>query len=125
MKKTLVWFLVLAMFLIGIVPRVDAAFVPSEALTQFDRASDVSKIQKVLEIKMVQQRLQDLGFTTQEIASRVDQMSDAQLHSLALKLDQLNVGQDGGWTVLAVVLVIALIVVLVIYFSGHRVAVTR
>jgi hypothetical protein len=123
--KSLCWYLVSAMFVIGITPRVYAEFSPSEliGLSPVDRASDLQKIQKVIEMKMVAERLKQLGFSPEEILAKVGQLSDAQIHQLAQKLDDLKVGGDGGWAVLVAIIVIAAIIVLVIYLSGHRVVV--
>jgi hypothetical protein len=122
MAKWVIWYMVAAMFLIGIAPRVDAAFSPSEILPllQSDRQSDLQKIQKVLEVKMVVERLKAFGFTQGEIQARLNQLNDQQVHQMAQKLDEVNVGGDGGEVVIAILL-IAILVVLIIYLSGHRV----
>jgi hypothetical protein len=84
--------MVVAMFLLGTTPRVDADFSPSEGLTlsQPDRQSDLQKIQKVLEIKIVSERLKALGFSHDEIQARLDQLNDQQIHQMAQKLDDLK-----------------------------------
>ncbi len=125
-KRCLVGYLVLAMFLIGIAPRVEAAFSPSEVLLLGPsvRAADLEKIQVVLENKLVRQRLQDLGYTAEEITTRLSQLSDQEVHSIAQKLDDLKVGGDGLGIVIAVLVIIAL-VILIIQLSGHRVTVGR
>ena len=117
---------VLAVFVIGLVPRVYAGFSPSEvvALPESDRSADLGKIQKMLEMKMVQERLKQLGFSDDEIQSRLGQSNDQQIHQLAQTLDQLRVGGDGGGVII-VLLLVAFIVVLVLYLTGTRVAVTR
>jgi len=122
MAKWVGWYMVAVMFLIGITPRVDAAFSPTEVLPllQSDRQSDIQKIQKVLEVKMVFERLKSFGFTQDEIQARLNQLNDQQIHLMAQKLDELNVGGDGGEVVIAILL-IAILVVLIIYLSGHRV----
>ena len=124
MAKWITWYMVALMAFIGITPRVDAAFSPSEglALLQSDRQSDLQKIQKVLESKMIRERLNALGFAQDEIQTRLSQLNEEQIHQLALKLDEMNVGGDGGEIVIALLL-IAILVVLIIYLSGHRVVV--
>jgi hypothetical protein len=129
MKKTFMkhvtWYLVVAMFVIGITPRVYAGFSPSEVVgvPQIDRGSDLGKIQNTIETKMVGERLRQIGFTPDEIQKKLGQLSDQQIHQLALQLDELKVGGDGGWTILGVIIVLAAIAVLVIYLSGHEVLV--
>jgi len=120
-------YLVVAMFIIGITPRVYAGFSPSEAISMlsFDRSSDLEKIRKVLEMKMVREKLKDLGFAPDEIENRLSQLSDPQIHQLALNLDELQVGGSSGWAVLIVILLIAIVVGVVIYVSGHRVVIEK
>ena len=123
--KYLLWYLIGAMFVIGITPRAFAGFSPSETTSlAFDRSSDVEKIRKVLEMKMVRERLKEFGFTTNEIEKRLTQLSDEQLHQLALQLDEVKVGGD-GWVVLGILIVLAAIAVIVIYLSGHRVVLDK
>lgn len=124
--KGISWYLVIAMFIIGIAPKVEAGFVPSDviALSEVDRAADMDKIQNVLETKMVRERLEKLGFTLEEINSRLSHLSDQQMHQLALNLDELKVGSDGLGVVIAL-LVIAILVVLLLQLTGHKVLVTK
>lgn len=123
--KYITWYLVVAMFIIGITPRVYAGFSPSEVigLSPIDRDSDLEKIQGVIETKMISERLKQIGLSPDEIQKRLSQLSDQQIHQLALQLDELKVGGDGGWAVLVAILVIAAIVVLVIYLTGHEVVI--
>jgi len=122
--KYIACYLAFVMFLIGIAPKVDAGLSPSEvvAIAQSDRASDLEKIQKLLETKMVGERLRDLGFSESEIRERLSMLSDAQIHNIAMDLDQLKVGGNGLGIVI-VLLVIAILVVLLIQLTGHKVVV--
>jgi len=124
--KCLSWYLILAMFVIGITPRVYAGFSPSEglSLSPIDRGAELQKIQGVLEIKMISERLRSLGFTPEEIQNRLGQLTDQQVHQLALQLDDLKVGGD-GWGIVVAIVLIAAIVILVIYLTGHKVTVTK
>ncbi len=120
--KHVTWYLVVAIFVIGITPRVYGEFSPSEVVgvPQIDRESDLGKIQNAIETKMVGERLKQIGFTSDEVLKKLSQLSDGQIHQLALHLDELKVGGD-GWVVLGVIIVLAAIAVLVIYLSGHKV----
>ena len=126
-RRFVLWYLVVAMLIIGITPRLEAAFVPSEALvfSSAARLSDVATVQAVLENKLVRQRLQDLGFSADEVSARLSQLSDQQIHSIAQKLDDLKVGADSGLGIIIAVLVIIALVLLIIHLSGHKVIVTR
>lgn len=122
--KQMAWYLVVAMFAIGITPRVEAGLAPSQiiAVAHDDRQADLEKIQKLLETKMIRDRLQQYGLTQDEINSRIAQLSDQQLHNFALQIDDLKVGGDGLGVVIAL-LVIAILVVVLLYLTGHRVIV--
>lgn len=124
--KVVACYLVVAMFILGITPRVYAGFSPSEAISLLpsDRSSDLDKIRKVLELKMVRERLKEFGLTPDEIEKRLSPLSDEQLHQLALQLDEVKVGGD-GWVVLGIIIVLAAIAVIVIYLSGHRVVIDK
>lgn len=123
MKKSLVWYLVLVMCLLGAVPRVEAAFSPSEMMLvdAETRANDMEKIQLVLENKLVRERFQDLGFSVEEINSRLAALTAEQIHDLATKLETLKVGGDGGaMAAMVVVMVILVAAVMVWLFVTGR-----
>ncbi len=122
LMKYIASYLAVAMFILGMVPRVDAGFIPSDIIAhpQIDRTADLQRIQKVLETKMVRERLENLGFAQDEIQKRLSQLNDEQIHNLALNIDQLKVGGD-GLSVIVALLVIALLVVALIYLTKHRV----
>jgi hypothetical protein len=116
------WYLVLAMFIIGIAPGVHAAMAPSElvAAQAMDRTQDMQKIRQVIETKMVRDRLEALGFSEGEITSRLDRMDDHEVHQLAQRLDQIKAGGDGLGIIIAL-LVIAILVVILLQITGHKV----
>lgn len=118
--------LIVAMFIIGITPKVDAGLAPSEliAMSQIDRASDLEKIQKVIEMKMVSERLGKFGLTQDEIQKRLSNLGDQQIHKLALQIDDLRVGGDAIGVIIAL-LIIAILVVVLLQLTGHRVVVTK
>ncbi len=120
--KSIAAYLACAMFIIGIAPRVDASLAPSAALNlaQTDRSSDLAILQKALEQKMVKERLANLGYTSDEVRARLDQLSDQQLHNVAQHLDSLKAGGDGLGIIIGI-LIIAILVVLLIQLTGHRV----
>ena len=121
-KAVSVWYLVGAMFFIGIAPQCFAGFSPSEviALSQGERSQDLQKVQKFLETKMIRERLRELGFTPEEIQVKVTSLVDQQIHRLALHLDEMKVAGDGG-EVIAIVLLVAILIVLITYVSGHKI----
>jgi hypothetical protein len=124
-KKWITWYLVMAMFVIGITPRVYAGFSPSEVigLSQVDRSSDLRKIQKFLEMKMVRERLEEFGLTPDEIQTRLNQFNDQQIHQLALRLDDLKMGADDGLGIVIFLLLVVILVIVIIQLTGHKVIV--
>lgn len=128
------WYLVAAMFIIAIVPRVEAGFSRSEIIAlqseltraeKADKEADLEKIQKVIETKVVKERLKALGFSQKEIQKRLTNLSDQQLHQFALQIDDLKVGSGSAIGVIIVLLVITILVVLLLQLTGHRVIVTK
>jgi len=124
--KHVSWYLVIAMFIIGIAPKIDAGLVESEItpLKYVNRTADLEKIQKFLETKAISKRLEQLGLTQDEIHKRLSQLNDQQIHQIALKLDGLRVGGDGLSLIIAL-LMIAVLVVLLLQLTGHKVIVTK
>jgi hypothetical protein len=115
--------LVVVMGLVSLVPRVEASFVPSDQFpSSISRHEDMATIEKALEQKLVRERLKDLGYTEEEIKARLDQLSDAEVHSLASQLDSLM--PAGSWeAVVVVILLVAILVVLILMWTGHKLAV--
>jgi hypothetical protein len=100
----------------------EAMLVPPDttaagAASESGRAGDLQKVQRVLEHKLVQQRLQDLGLTAEDIHARLDRASDAQVHELALQIDSLVPGGDLDsllHTMLTAALIVLVVVVILI-----------
>jgi hypothetical protein len=124
--KHVAWYLVVAMVIISIAPRVEAGFAPSEVIDmkQVDRTAELEKIQSILETKAVRERLAQFGLSHDEITERLSQLSDEQIHQLALQLDDLRVGQDAAGVIIAV-LVIIILVIVILQLTGHKVIVTK
>jgi len=115
--------LVVVMGVVGLVPRIEASFVPSDqSSAPISQQKDMATIQKALEQKLVKERLKDLGYTEDEIKARLDRLSDAEVHSLASQLDSL---MPAGSTaaVIVVILLVAILVVLILMWTGHKLAV--
>ena len=123
-KGILVWYLVGAMFIVGVTPKCFAGFSPSQILTfsPAERSRDLQKLQTFFETKMVRERLKDLGFTPEEVQMKLEGLSDQQVHQMSIRLDEMKVAGDGVAVFIAVFL-IAVLVVLIIYATGHRIVV--
>ena len=112
--------LVVSMAFISIVPRVQAAFVPSDdSFSSSMRQQDIATVKKILEQKLVQQRLKALGYSEQEVTARLDKLSDNELHRLATQLDTLTAGGN-GLSVIVSILVIVGIIALILFITGKR-----
>lgn len=123
MSKSLIrnvtWLMAFAMCVIGFVPRVEAGMVPSQPLSS-NRGDDLARIQQTLETKMVSESLKQMGFTREEVSLKLNQMDDQQIHQLASKIDEVRVGGDALGVVIAL-LVIAILVVLLLQLTGHKI----
>jgi hypothetical protein len=105
-----------------------ASFVPSEAALSgaaFDREADLGKLKAFLERKVVAQRLADWGLGADDIAARLGALTDAQIHRAAVQLDSVQPGGDSGLGVIIGLLVIAILVVVLLQLTGHRVVITK
>jgi len=120
-SQLVIWALVITTFVMGVFPPdTQAMLAPAvsssgDSLLIATRSADLQRVQTVLESKMIQQRLEELGLTPEEINARLSQLSDAQLHQLATQLDSLMPGGDGGLGIIIALLVIAVLVVLFVY----------
>jgi hypothetical protein len=114
--KVLCCYLAVALFVIGFAEKSYAAFSPSEVMTlsPLERTVDLQKVQAMLETKVVSEKLAQLGFSKDEIQSRLGQLNDQQLHKVAMKADDLRVGADAGGFIIAV-LVIGVLVLLFLF----------
>lgn len=125
--KYISWYLVIAMSVIAIVPKVDAGLAPSEMiqLAQVERTADLQKIRQALEMKAVSERLTQLGLTSEEVQQRLGSLSDQQIHQIALQIDDLKIGQSDALGVIIALLVIVILVIVILKLTGHKVLVTK
>lgn len=128
--RVMIWILVITTIAIGMHPPDSVAMLipplptAAEASSDSQRIADLQKIQSILESKVVRQRLADLGLTPEEIDTRLSQLSDGQLHQLAMQVDAIIPAGDGLGIVIAL-LVIAILAVILIYLLDHRIVVTK
>ena len=115
--------LVVSMALISIVPQVQASFVSSDESFSYNmRQQDTATIKKVLEQKLVKQRLKVLGYSEDEVKARLDKLSDNELHRFATQLDTLTAGGDALGVLLAILVIVA-IIALILFITGKRVVI--
>jgi len=131
LKKGLVIYLVIWVFLLGLLTSDGMAMLIPSMLPEaqgssiIQRESELQKIQALLESKLVSQRLSDLGFTVQEVQERLAQLPDEQIHQIAQHLDSLQTGGDSALGIIIALLVIAILVVILLHITGHKIIVTK
>jgi hypothetical protein len=105
---------------VSFVPRVDAAFVPTDgSITKEMRSRDMAAVQRTLENKKVVERLKALGYSPQEIEAKVSRLDDAELHKLSTRIE--NVSSGGIIGVVIGVLLIILLVVLILEIEDDEI----
>jgi hypothetical protein len=72
------------------------------------------KVRRMLENKIVAERLKSYGLSKEEVTAKVDKMSDEQIHQLAALSDRIPAGGDGAATAAVIVLVVFVIVILLL-----------
>lgn len=104
----------LGLLVIGSVPAQSMAYVVgTESVTAMTmRSADIDTIQRVLESKAVTEKLKDAGLSMDEIKSRLDKLSDAELHQFAVQVDSLYPGGDGLGFVIGVLVIVILVLVI-------------
>lgn len=106
--------LAVSMFIIGSIPSKSLAYVAgsSAIVDSAQRAVDMENVQRVLESKLVSGKLEQAGLSMTEIKSRLDKLSDADLHQFASQLNSLYPGGDGLGIVIALLVIIILVLVI-------------
>ncbi len=80
-----------------------------------NKVAYLDRIQAKLETKLVSSRLAELGFTAEEISSRLDRLSQEQLHALSQDIDQIR---SGGNALIGALLIVFLVIVM-LDLAGH------
>jgi hypothetical protein len=76
-------------------------------------------------MKAISERLSQFGVTQDEIQKRLTQLSDQQIHQIALQLDDLRIGQGDPLGIIIALLVIAILIVVILKLTGHKVIITK
>ncbi|MCS7307906.1 MAG: PA2779 family protein [Aquificaceae bacterium] len=85
---------------------------PPFEVSSTSREEDLSKIQRVLESKEVQEKLKAYGLTKEEVENKLSQLNDEQIHLLAKASDKVLAGGDVLGFTIGVLIVAILVVVL-------------
>jgi len=118
-NRIFVSYLTVAFSILSFASSAPAMFIPSpyEGSGASDRETDLQRIQKLLETKLVQHKLSQLGLTKGEIEARLHQLDDEQLHQIANQIHALEPGGNGG-TVVIIIVLLALIGFLILEIAG-------
>ena len=121
--RMLTLYLIFAIFIISAIPSPSSAmFITSGAGDNAaDSMGDMTKVQTFLESRLVQQRLADFGLTAEEVSSRLNQLSQDQLHQIATHIDQIDYGGDSALGVIITLLVIVILVIVIMKLVGKQV----
>ena len=125
MKKAFVrgvaCYAIVGLLLMSIAPKVDAGFLPSEMIpsSPSNRDLDLQNIQEALETKVIRERLNQLGFSQDEIQAKLSKLDDQQIHQLALTIDDIRVGGN-GFEIVVVLLLIAIAIGIWFHVTGKR-----
>jgi phage regulator Rha-like protein len=113
--------MIVVMTILGMVPRVDAAFVHSfESMDHKIQTNDLETVRQFLETKAVKNRLEALGYSPEEIQDRLSSLSEEEIHQLAGNINTLTTGGNGLGVVIAI-LVIVLLVILILKLTHKQI----
>ncbi|MEE8185170.1 MAG: PA2779 family protein [Thermodesulfobacteriota bacterium] len=118
--KPIAIYLAVAFLIMTSIPADSLAYVIQPREEVSSRAGNIAKIQRVLEIKMVSQRLSELGLSIDEIRSRLDRLSDTEMHSFASRLDTLYAGGSAIGVIMGL-LVIAILLLVILQMTGRKI----
>jgi len=121
--KILSLYLIVALLALSLPVHGWAMFIPAGDSSS-DRTSDRARIQSLLESTALKQRLADLGLSPETAATKINALSDEQVHQLAANADSLQAGGDAVGGVIFLLLV-AVVVVVVLEATGHQIIIKR
>jgi hypothetical protein len=119
-RKIVTVYMISALLIITTAQGAVAGFSPSPgtAASPDTRADHLVSIQAELDKDAVARKLSELGFSSDEIGSRLESLSDEQLHQVAMDLDQLRTGGDAVSAIVGAALIVFLVIV-VLDLAGH------
>jgi len=118
-NRVFICYLTVAFSILSFANSASAMFIPSpyEGFGTSHRETDLQKIQKLLESKLIQHKLSQLGLTRDEIEARLCQLDDEQIHQIASQIHALEAGGTSADLVIILVL-LAIIGFLILELTG-------
>ena len=118
-SRVFIWYLTVAFSILTFASSAPAMFIPSpcEGNGTSHRETDLQKIQKLLESKLIQHKLSQFGLTREEIGARLHQLDDEQIHQIASQIHTLEPGGNGA-EVLLILLLLGIAVFVILELTG-------
>ncbi|MBP9020220.1 MAG: PA2779 family protein [Syntrophobacterales bacterium] len=92
----------------GLIPSIPSSI----EMVGKSKEAEIEKVQKVLEMQIVADKLQAYGLSAEEVKAKLHSMSDEQLQLMAQASDRVLAGGDGAGFVIAVLVIIILVIVI-------------
>jgi len=87
--------------------------IPSSVeMTDKVRGAEIDKVQKVLEMQVVTDKLQAYGLSADEVKAKLQSMSDEQLHLMAQASDRVLAGGDGLGIIIGLLVIVILVIII-------------
>lgn len=93
---------------------VGSRMMLSKGATPQAREINEKKIRRLLENKIIAKRLESYGLSDERIFSKIEAMSDEQVHQLASLSDRIPAGGDAGVAFAIVIITIAVAIILLL-----------
>ncbi len=118
LNRIFVSYLTVAFSILSFASSAPAMFIPSpyQGSGTSHRDADLQKIQKLLESKLIQHKLSQLGLTGEEIEGRLHQLDDEQIHQIASQINAVEPGGNGE--VVVIIVLVVLIGFLILELTG-------
>lgn len=97
----------------------DSRIILPDGKTSSARQVDETKVRRVLENKVVSEKLKSYGLTKQEVLVKMERMSDEQVHQMAVLSGRIPAGGNAIGVLIGILAVVVL--VLLILFLVRRV----
>ncbi len=85
---------------------------PTSESFSLKREEDIAKIQRALESKQLQEKLRAYGLTKEEVESKLSELSDEQIHTLAKASERVLAGGDAIGIAIGILIIAILLVIL-------------
>lgn len=119
LKKKEIYVIMLALALwFGCVPSPSLALPIDSYEQKASYGNDREIVDSFLARELVSQKLSKMGLSREEIDTRVNKLSDEQLHTLAMRLERIQSGSTGWAVALGIVL---LFIGSILFFLTHNI----